>query len=101
MTPSPTAEDREKARKIYLVGDDNCDYSCKLRENYVICQVHEEIAQALATTRQAAEEGQRERDAKVAEDNQDKEDGGIYTVGYNVACKSVALAIRATGGKGE
>ena len=32
--------------------------------------------------------------ARVAEDNQDKEDAGIYTVGYNTACKSVALAIR-------
>ena len=51
MTPQPTAEDREKARRIVDQIDD-CSHPL---EPYDI------VAEALATTRQAAEEGQRER----------------------------------------
>ena len=54
MTPSPTAEDREKAEEIVLKFS-RMDYPDSLDN------LTRMVSFALATTRQAAEEGQRER----------------------------------------
>ena len=84
--PEPTDADIIQATKIL------CDIG---RMN-----IFTRDAIALATTRQAAEVGQRERDAKVAEDVV-YHCSSHYTVGHckhDATGQTIASAIRATGG---
>ena len=98
VTPSPTAEDREKAMKIieklpicsWDLDEKGRHKSLNIDSNLTVNGAITTIAHALATTRQAAEEGQREADARVARD-------------FMMCCENhnndeIAEAIRATGG---
>ena len=105
MAPDPSVREADKLRVEELLEDYVDSACCGWSKECVLDHLAPKIVEMIATTRQAAEEGQRERDAKVAEDYtrnfigsyEQRESTEVVKSAVDRARKEIASAIRAGG----